>query len=1006
MIGPEVPDDPSDEDCDVDKMMEFLELGYCHIERSEQKQIFMVLGLTGAGKSTLVNFVTRRPNRLKAVKVGFTYKIEDEDGATGNSSISKTFVPGLAIHTPTNSALYDMPGFQDNRMECIEIANTFFTKEVADHGESIKIIVVAPDSTFSGTDKTSFWNLMKSLSKLISNSNKLSPGLGLVVTNMPHHAETDEVFIGETYADLLSGYLADLNKTDISPEDQVVVFGILDGLITNPSKISFFRTPTVEGFLDEMEVFQRNKQLLSSLFFDHLTYVPKNADDFKYGFSTESIVLIGNAVRMLLADVENYINSFIGAVKIRLSAHFTSLASGNHPNIQLVENLITGLLSVVYPLCNNKNSSPEEYGNEIMSNIKVFGESAANETSSQLSSIFSYLQFFGIAGDVVETQIRPDLWAQLLEDLPNQLKAEVISTGSGARILNNVVVSLQAVLSDIAMKIKAELAAVTDVYEMETKLNTFLNAIGPIKAKLQTSLTTSSHLKVFVNEYISSLTIENISPNVNLTQELRNRETAASVFLLIDEFGWKDLGWISSFDIVESSVQKDVTWNRFLRLLYEDLSHFDVQSLQPSHAKTWWKTTRTIRISEFPGFWANFTTFGINTVIHNDMTTIQAQVQEDPSKLDQLNSLMILTLGDEFRCPDPTAAQTIGYQGTFISIRDIITCQTANQGKSKIHITALHTVFIDAELNATAFGGAVVPDLLIVSPNMHIRDTKQLVFSGTNGAAPPSKVPGQGYSPGARGSSGGHAGNFMEVVGSRTGGSLVVALNGGSGGKGQDGQDGLDGSKGDYQEVRQYDNDYCSAWAGGWTKVWITPNKCFEEMDDSGRCKADDSGARWEVYGLPGRPGNSGNNGGDGGAGGRPGSSLRVNVDTESNSTTSGTTGATGPGGLAGAPGRGGQTGDTNILQIDDATGTSGKRCKILQQQYVPVSTRANDGSHGRNGSSLPLQGGFDLLTFNFNDFRETILAYTDTAADKFGDKFMGKRLTTFVNNVKNQFSI
>lgn len=157
------------------------------------KDIVIVVGPSGVGKSTLTQFVANETNRLRAEcdEWGDECWIIDDSGTIGYDIISKTFLPNLVFHESTKTPFYDMPGFNDNRNESMEIANSFFLQQILSDAETVKILVLARYSSFHITAKFDFPNLLMNLVDLIKSPAKFKGGMAIVSTMAPHSSSHD-----------------------------------------------------------------------------------------------------------------------------------------------------------------------------------------------------------------------------------------------------------------------------------------------------------------------------------------------------------------------------------------------------------------------------------------------------------------------------------------------------------------------------------------------------------------------------------------------------------------------------------------------------------------------------------------------------------------------------------------------------------------------------------------------------------------------------------------------
>ena len=130
--------------------------GENYVKKIEGKEAIIVIGNTGAGKSTFVNYLSgctmelKKPKALglkgtgkivvvKSTKEGGRY---DEIMPIGHTKQSKTFIPQIETAPDKVNTYCDCPGFLDNRGAEINIANAVNVRNALMQSNRVKILVL------------------------------------------------------------------------------------------------------------------------------------------------------------------------------------------------------------------------------------------------------------------------------------------------------------------------------------------------------------------------------------------------------------------------------------------------------------------------------------------------------------------------------------------------------------------------------------------------------------------------------------------------------------------------------------------------------------------------------------------------------------------------------------------------------------------------------------------------------------------------------------------------
>jgi len=319
------------------------------IERTDEKDVVIVLGLSGAGISTFVQFVGNESNTLTAECEWGQCKIIDETDKT-EYIISKAFLPNLVVHESKKTPFYDMPGFNDNRNASIEIANSFFIRQVLDQAERIKIVVLARYASFSISAKQDFIALLKNLCQLMVHPEKFKGAMSIISTVVPPnlapvtvlgrttqflkqdlYERLDEIFQGEEeYKQPSKSILENWLETDT-------------GNYWDAKYVSYFYAPDVPGPLSENEKMKSNKLFLDEVIWDRLQFAPKLSEDFGDSLSDSALTVLERTGDCVLSSLKVVTEEFAKDLEETVMEKFTAVQNGNDEDLWYLTNLLTAV---------------------------------------------------------------------------------------------------------------------------------------------------------------------------------------------------------------------------------------------------------------------------------------------------------------------------------------------------------------------------------------------------------------------------------------------------------------------------------------------------------------------------------------------------------------------------------------------------------------------------------------------------------------------------------------
>ena len=149
--------------------------GRVNAEAMAEKDAVIVLGKTGVGKSTLINYLAGCELKEQWVEGQLEPTLEvrgtssggerDEVTPIGHEATSKTFMPQIVA---VNDQVYcDCPGFSDNRGAEINIANAVNIKQALSRARSLRMVVLVNYHSLFADRRNVFRDLLRTLTDLL-----------------------------------------------------------------------------------------------------------------------------------------------------------------------------------------------------------------------------------------------------------------------------------------------------------------------------------------------------------------------------------------------------------------------------------------------------------------------------------------------------------------------------------------------------------------------------------------------------------------------------------------------------------------------------------------------------------------------------------------------------------------------------------------------------------------------------------------------------------------------
>jgi energy-coupling factor transporter ATP-binding protein EcfA2 len=346
--------------------------GYQSIH-SEDK-VILVIGNTGSGKSTLVNYLAGA--KLIAEKKGFGKLLitvpepVSSEMRVSHKLKSETAIPNSWKDNTTGVVYWDCPGFDDNRGPVQDIANAFYIKRLFELSKQVKIIIVTTESSFTEGRGVEFTNLIGSLANLFVDVEHFKESLSLIVTKATEDSEVSDVTgaIQEILATEETAFAKDGNQKKVlqylaEHENQIGLFYApkRSGEITEENRLKLLpvveKTKPANNFAINVSVSDKSKLYVNDLI--------SEINDQIYDDILEYCKELNKKAVNLLKDAQNHkLNKSVDIiVKLqKISQEVSTITSNMHISAdQFIEKL------------QNTEIVPVELINTILENTQYLG---------------------------------------------------------------------------------------------------------------------------------------------------------------------------------------------------------------------------------------------------------------------------------------------------------------------------------------------------------------------------------------------------------------------------------------------------------------------------------------------------------------------------------------------------------------------------------------------------------------------------------------------------------
>ncbi|CAF0976117.1 unnamed protein product [Brachionus calyciflorus] len=229
------------------KLIDFMNNGTKYIDENKglMSKGVMVLGISGTGKSTLINYLIGRKLKCVWKKPNWVLDLVDqtESFKIGHKIDSKTLYPEFVYLEDEDVSFIDNPGFADTRGDQIDIANAFFRDHVGKKVEKMKIVILL-----------SFWDILERGDQFRKSLKELKRIFG-VLEREKNDDPTLEIKLSESIAFVVTKVTFEDNENDL---DMITsIQSLLENIINSESEnqnLNLFETNIYKSILNKTRI--------------------------------------------------------------------------------------------------------------------------------------------------------------------------------------------------------------------------------------------------------------------------------------------------------------------------------------------------------------------------------------------------------------------------------------------------------------------------------------------------------------------------------------------------------------------------------------------------------------------------------------------------------------------------------------------------------------------------------------------------------------------------------
>lgn len=221
----------------LDHLYVLISEGNNRIGEQSTERAILIMGETGAGKTTLANLFAGKQMKADLSKAGkMIVDTSDGSGGIGHKPASETKIPTKIKSESGELILWDCPGFADTE-NIQDIANAFYIQRLFETTKELKFVLTIPEYSLQNPRGTELLRVVGHFTKIFKDISKIKDSVSLVITQADHNRSPENTRF----------FLEDIleHNKEIEPKNKEML-----GYLTK--SIEIFPRPIKIGILEKM----------------------------------------------------------------------------------------------------------------------------------------------------------------------------------------------------------------------------------------------------------------------------------------------------------------------------------------------------------------------------------------------------------------------------------------------------------------------------------------------------------------------------------------------------------------------------------------------------------------------------------------------------------------------------------------------------------------------------------------------------------------------------------